>query len=898
MELFRFCLISAACLFTQQLCVAAPIDTTFVNFEGKQTAPVRLSPDGTRLFAVNTPDARLSVFDTTNPSNPILIADIPVGLEPVSVNPLSNDEAWVVNEVSDSVSIVSVSRGTVTDTIQAKDEPADGVFALGRAFVSCSRNNFIRVFDVVSHAEVAAISLLGNNPRALALSPDGSKVYAAFALSGNRTTIIPAALAPSQPPAVNITNNPPRVGLIVDAADTNWSHVIQYTMPDNDVVEIDARSLAVTRYFSGIGTVNLGLAVHPRAGDLFVANTDARNLVRFEPNVRGHVVDNRLTRVRVTDGTVTAFDLNPGIDYGILPNPSALATALAQPTASVFDPSGDFLYVAAFGTDRIARVGASGNVLARLEVGPASEAAANPRTKRGPRGLALNAAAQRLYVLNRIANTVSIIDTAGDKVLREIPVGSFDPTPTFVREGRGFLYDSRLSGNGTMSCASCHVDGEMDMLAWDLGDPFGKMEPVTVTTAGGAMYSTNRHPMKGPMVTQTLRGLKGLDPLHWRGDRSSFVAFNGAFNSLLGGTILTNADMNAYRDFINSVVFQPNPNQNLDRTLPAKFVGANPVTGRTTFQSYVFDAAQASTCVQCHNQNSVPQPPVGPGTQKQIIADARLTEPQHLKVPQLRNLYQKVGFTNTPGAASITGFGFSHDGRDATLLDLFAAPRFGVLTNNTPALNLIKSNLVALLLCFDTGTAPAVGYSRTLSGTTILDANALNDWTLLEQQASQRFLDPFYRSGGVTNISLIANGTIDGKRRRLLYQPATDNYLTDRSDTGPFTRAELTARIAAGDTMTLMGVPTVSGIRMGRDRDWNGVPDGDEPLPALAAMRSGAGVGISWPTNTLGVVVEFSETLSAPNWRTETSDQSVTADRSTVTIPLANQGRFFRLRRL
>ncbi|MEO8426161.1 MAG: hypothetical protein ABI651_03530 [Verrucomicrobiota bacterium] len=31
---------------------------------------------------------------------------------------------------------------------------------------------------------------------------------------------------------------------------------------------------------------------------------------------------------------------------------------------------------------------------------------------------------------------------ASDKVLREIPVGSFDPTPTFIREGRGFLYDS------------------------------------------------------------------------------------------------------------------------------------------------------------------------------------------------------------------------------------------------------------------------------------------------------------------------------------------------------------------------------------------------------------------------------------------------------------------------
>src|SRR2546427_12905480 len=87
--------------------------TNFVNFEGKQTRPIRLSPDGQRLFAVNTPDSRLSVFDVSNPGNPILIAEIPVGIEPVSVNPLNSDEAWVVNEVSDSISVVSVSRHLV-----------------------------------------------------------------------------------------------------------------------------------------------------------------------------------------------------------------------------------------------------------------------------------------------------------------------------------------------------------------------------------------------------------------------------------------------------------------------------------------------------------------------------------------------------------------------------------------------------------------------------------------------------------------------------------------------------------------------------------------------------------------------------------------------------------------
>lgn len=213
--------------------------------------PARLSPDGSRLFAVNTPDNRLSVFDVSNPQNPILIAEIPVGVEPVSVNPRDDDEAWVVNEVSDSVSVVSVSRHVVTDTLYVKDEPADVVFANGRAFVTVARKNQIAVFDLATHALVTNIAVFGENPRGLAVNAAGTKVYAAFALSGNRTTLIPPDAAPPQP-----TNGmraglpaPPQVGLIVDATDPAWTHgasaVIKYTMPDNDVVEVDAASLAV-----------------------------------------------------------------------------------------------------------------------------------------------------------------------------------------------------------------------------------------------------------------------------------------------------------------------------------------------------------------------------------------------------------------------------------------------------------------------------------------------------------------------------------------------------------------------------------------------------------------------------------------------------------------------------
>src|SRR4029079_16938715 len=80
---------------------------SFVNFESGHVRPLALSPDGSRLFAVNTPDDRLAIYNVSA-GGLTLAAEVPVGLEPVAVAARSNTEVWVVNHLSDSVSIVSV----------------------------------------------------------------------------------------------------------------------------------------------------------------------------------------------------------------------------------------------------------------------------------------------------------------------------------------------------------------------------------------------------------------------------------------------------------------------------------------------------------------------------------------------------------------------------------------------------------------------------------------------------------------------------------------------------------------------------------------------------------------------------------------------------------------------
>jgi YVTN family beta-propeller protein len=782
----------------------AVAQTAYEHFESPQVHPARLTPDGTKLLVTNTADSRLSVFSLSSPQSPTLLAEIPVGLEPVSVNARTNDEVWVVNHVSDSISIVSLSQGLVVDTLQVGDEPADVVFAGSpqRAFVSVARRNEVRVYDPVTRALVKTIALQGEHPRALAVSPSGGSVYAAFALSGNRTTIIPASLAPAQPAPTNTSLPPaPDSGLIVDATDPNWSSAIRYTMPDNDVVEINAGTQTVTRYFSRVGTVNLGLAVHPTTGALYVANTDARNLVRFEPTLRGHIVDNRVTRITTgSTPSITPVELNPGLDYSVLPNATAKSTALAQPTDILVEPSGASAWVAAFGTDRVARIDtATGNVVARVEVGPSTGATVNPRTKRGPRGLALHAASGSLYVVNRISNTLSVVNTSTAAVVREVAVG-FDPSPTVIRQGRGFLYDAKLSGNGTASCASCHIDADLDQLAWDLGNPGGSMQTVVDPNTG----TFSLHPMKGPMTTQTLKGVKGQNPLHWRGDKASFNDFNGAFAALMGGSQLASADMQAYTDFINTVRLAPNPHRNRDDTLPASFGGGDPRAGENTFLTEQFRSGV--TCNGCHTATAG-------GTNRTLIPANALQEPQDMKTAHLRNLYQKNNFRKTVGGTSLGGFGFTHDGAIATLDEFLAQPVFGTFSTDPTR----RANLTAYLLCFPTGMAPAVGYSYTVSSANANSTAVSSGVALVEAQA---------RAG---KIDLIIKGKVNGVVRGLYYNPLTRVYDVDAAGASSMTWSQLQASAAAGTSLfTMMGVPPGTGVRMGIDRDADGVLDANE----------------------------------------------------------------------
>jgi YVTN family beta-propeller protein len=918
-----FLLLVLALLLASPALAAPP---SFIAFESGPVRPLALSPDGTRLYAVNTPDARLEIF-AVGAGGLTHLSSVPVGMEPVAVAVRPNGEVWVVNHLSDSVSIVDPTAEEVTKTLLVGDEPRDIVFAgtgAGRAFITTAHRGQHRtdssiaavpgagdpqlttegigradvwVFDAATPGDTLGgtpleiLTLFGDTPRALTVSPDGNTVYAAIFHSGNQTTMLheaflcegfdpfttcplpqlPAITLPggNPGPATNHAGEPaPEVGLIVkkdpvsglweDELDRDFSFFVRFDLPDQDVFEINANSLAAGASHTGVGTILMNMATNPVSGKVYVSNTDARNEVRFEgpgvfggSTVQGHLHEARIT---VIDGaSVLPRHLNKHLNYSLLAgdpgfDPTDKNHSLATPTEMAVSSDGATLYVAAFGSSKIGVIPTA--TLENDTFDPTTLSSGYIDVSGGgPSGIVVDDVNGRLYVATRFDNGVSVIDPGTSS---EIAHHTFyNPEPVEVVEGRPFLYDAvESSANGEASCSSCHVFGDLDSLGWDLGNPDDdvKTSPLTIVNPGNEPPDINGtgniddfHPMKGPMTTQTLRGMVNHGSLHWRGDRSngffgvsaldselSFKNFIVAFSGLLGRDgNLSETDMQKFTDFALAMTLPPNPIRDLDNQLTT-----SQQNGRDFFVNTVVDGPR--TCEECHTLDAAQGFFGGDGSA------SFEGNPQIFKIPHLRNMYTKVGMfgflANFGGGAANTGdqvrgFGFNHAGAIDTAFRFVSAAAFNF--PDEPS----RRDMEAFMHAFDNDIAPVVGQQVTLTA-----ANAANTGPridLLIQRASAAFASKIL-DGTATECDLIAKINEPGAAHGYRYSTITALFQPD-DGTAAITDAALRDKATIGENpVTYTCVPPGSGKRMGIDRDEDALGDG---------VETGTGVFVS-PTDT------------------------------------------------
>jgi DNA-binding beta-propeller fold protein YncE len=902
--------------------VPATAASAFVAFETGQVRPLALSADRSRLFAVNTPNNTLVIYKVTS-GGLEKQAEVSVGLEPVAVAQRDDEEVWVVNNLSDSISIVSLSGvPRVTRTLLVGDDPRDIVFAGKplRAFITTAHRGQHRtdpsianvpgagdpqlttpgvgradvwVFDpktlgdTLGGTPVKILTFFSDTPRALAVSPDKSTVYAAAFNSGNQTTIVHQMMvcpgfnpkAPCGPPGFQMPGgNPgpktdakgepaPEVGLIVkfnnesghweDELGRNWDNAIRFKLPDRDVFSVDASTLAQKQAFAHVGTTLFNMVTNPKSGKLYVSNTEAFNQVRFEgpgkfggSTVQGHLAEARISVISGSE--VTPRHLNKHLNYKVLASDPAFDTtarnhSLATPLDMVVSQDGAKLYVAAFGSSK---VGVFDTAALENNTFDPRTASANyiQVTGGGPSGLALDEQRERLYVLTRFDNAVKVVDL---KSRREIAAQTlFNPEPKELVAGRPLLYDAlETSANGEASCASCHVFGDTDDLAWDLGNPddaaTNSPTPIRVEflatffplPINGSGVTTMKHPMKGPMTSQTMRGMRNHGSMHWRGDRAvgffgqdafdatlSFKNFVVAYTGLIGRKEqLTESEMQRFADFQLQVQMPPNPVRKLDNSLTASqqrgrdfFHGSRRSDGMSPDNG----PETGFNCGGCHVVDSAKG---FFGTDGKASVDP---VPQMFKVPQLRNAYAKVGmfgFPQTPIHTSkdtgpmgdqIRGFGYQHDGSLDTLFNFLHSITFAPQKDvGFPAENgdALRRDVEQYMLAFDSDLAPIVGQQITLTARNSAAVGSRID--LLKARAAAPFNSKSI-AGAATECDLVAKLVIGKRPKGFFYNPKTGQFVP--SDGGAALADADLRKLAGkrGQEITYTCAPPGSGARI------------------------------------------------------------------------------------
>uniref|UniRef100_E6QIJ8 40-residue YVTN family beta-propeller repeat protein n=1 Tax=mine drainage metagenome TaxID=410659 RepID=E6QIJ8_9ZZZZ len=137
-------------------------------------------------------------------------------------------------------------------------------------------------------------------------------------------------------------------------------------------------------------------------------------------------------------------------------------TNAGSDVVTVVDVSRLLAYIHAHPHGFAQNLGASAHyVTARIAVG------ANPR------GVLLSRDGRRLYVANRLDDTVSVVNTATNRVDKTFVLDG-PKTISALRKGERIFYSARYSFQGQIGCTNCHIDSTFDGLTWDLEpDGFG-----------------------------------------------------------------------------------------------------------------------------------------------------------------------------------------------------------------------------------------------------------------------------------------------------------------------------------------------------------------------------------------------------------------------------------------
>ncbi len=478
---------------------------------------------------------RDSAGSITSETQIVTVVVAPTGPPPTNSSPILCDDTsrrvWVVNPDNDSVTSIDADSLQLVLEFPVCDDPRSvAVSSSDELWVACHDDDTVRVY-ATSGTEVASHDTgYGSAPVGLAISPDGDTAFAS--LHGSGALLRFDTQTRQQTGSLDLGPTP--YGLAI-TGDASRVLVTRFMSPRNhaEVWEVNASAMTLNRTIvipkfggdenfdstaAGRGVANYlaGITIATSGDTAWVASNkpNSERGVLFGPDLdQDNSVRNIISQIDLNTGTfVRAIDIDN----------SDSSRAIA------FSPLGDYLAVALQGNnetvvfDALAMDAANGlgSFVTRLGAGSA------------PQGICIDRTTRRTYVKNLMSRDVTVQETASLLDVGSVSITSStvqtvanEAMAADVRLGRDIFYnasDPRMSSEGYLSCATCHVDGGQDGRVWDFT---GRGEGLRNTT--------------------TLRGRAGTGHgnVHWSANFDEIQDFENDIRNNFGGSgFLTDAD--------------------------------------------------------------------------------------------------------------------------------------------------------------------------------------------------------------------------------------------------------------------------------------------------------------------------------------------------------------------
>ena len=548
----------------------------------KYKTPVNLAltPDGKQLYVACEASHSLIVVDVATRRK---VAEIAIGGQPNDVT-FSPDgrRAYAANRLDDSVSVIHVAARKVLATIPVGDDP-HGVLtdASGkRLYVLNTSADSISIIDTQSLAEIKRLEA-SRNSWSLSRSPDGTRICITNTLS----RFVPFR----HPPVSEVT--------VIDTERDVVEHRV--VVPGTNLLQ--------------------GIAWHPSGRFALITFNRTKNLVPMTRLLQGWTITNGLG-VIWRDGRVDQVLLDE--PHLCFPDPADVAVS----------PDGRLALVTSSGSDRVAVVDLD-KLISMLEAAsdhdrlhvfpnhlgkPTEFVVKHIATRNSPRGVAIAPDGKTAYVANALDDSITVIDLTRLEAVGRIDLGG-PKVITKVRLGERVFHSAKITFHRQFSCSSCHPDGHVDGLTYDI-------EPDGLGVA--------------PVDNRTLRGILDTAPFKWTGLNPSLQRQCGPRLAVFFTRLapFTPEQLSALETYICTIPRPPNRH----RPLGAELTDAQR-RGRAAFERTRTNDGRTipseQRCATCHF------PPLYTNrTQVDVGTKMQYDHKAKFDVPHLNNIYDSAPY--------------------------------------------------------------------------------------------------------------------------------------------------------------------------------------------------------------------------------------------------------------